>query len=100
MATSAGSTDPAATVRRRVVVAGAVQGVGFRLSCARRARAAALGGWVRNLSDGRVEAVFEGPVQAVEELVAWCRTGPPAARVMGVEIEEDVPRGERAFEVR
>ena len=46
-----------------------------------------LTGWVRNLSDGRVEAVFEGDKNEIEEMIAWCHKGPPAARVSGVSVE-------------
>jgi len=89
-----------ATVRRRVLVHGHVQAVGFRASCLRRAAQAGLGGWVRNTERGDVEAVFEGPTPAVDALVAWCREGPPWARVDGVEASDEPPRGETAFSIR
>jgi acylphosphatase len=73
-------------VRARVLVSGRVQGVFFRHSCAREAAAEGLRGSVRNLRDGRVEAVFQGPKPAVERLIDWCRTGPPAARVEQVTV--------------
>jgi acylphosphatase len=85
--------------RARVVVSGRVQGVFFRVSCARLATQAGLGGFVRNLPDGRVEAVFEGPSDRVEEMVAWCRTGPEPARVDEVEVSSETPAGERSFRV-
>jgi acylphosphatase len=88
------------TVRRRVLVNGRVQAVGFRASCGHRALRAGLGGWVRNLSDGRVEAVFEGPPDPVDELVAWCRVGPPLARVTRVEVAEEPPAGDTRFTIR
>jgi len=69
-------------VRKRVVVAGRVQGVGFRASCAQRARAAGVGGTVRNLPDGRVEAAFEGSADAVDRLVSWCSHGPAYSEVL------------------
>jgi acylphosphatase len=84
-------------IRRRVVVEGRVQGVGYRVSCARQAAAAGLGGSVRNLPDGRVEAIFEGLPDRVEELIAWCRHGPNAARVCRVHISEEPPKGMTAF---
>ncbi len=87
-------------VRRHVVIAGRVQAVGFRASCAHRASDAGLGGWVRNLPDGRVEATFEGPATTVEALVAWCRGGPPMARVTAVAVTDEVPVGETRFVVR
>jgi acylphosphatase len=86
-------------VRRRVLVSGRVQGVGFRVSCARTARQAGVAGFVRNLPDGRVEAVFEGPPAAVEQMVAWCRRGPALARVARVEVREEPPLGDRHFRV-
>ena len=61
-----------------MLVTGRVQGVWFRETCRERAVTAGLGGWVRNLHDGRVEAVFEGPEAAVEQLVEWCHHGPGA----------------------
>jgi acylphosphatase len=92
--------DQAGAVRRRVVVHGRVQAVGFRASCARRALEGELGGWVRNTPDGAVEAVFEGDAAAVEAVVSWCRTGPPLARVTGVEVSDESPQAERGFTVR
>ena len=70
----------------RVFVSGRVQGVFYRYTCAREASAEGLRGTVRNLTDGRVEAVFQGPRPAVERLIAWCRQGPPAARVRDVDV--------------
>jgi acylphosphatase len=71
------------TVRRRVLVEGRVQGVGFRASTVERARSIdpTLAGFVRNLPDGRVEAVIEGEERSVLELVRWCRSGPPSSQV-------------------
>jgi acylphosphatase len=88
-----------ATVRRRVIVTGRVHAVGFRASCAGRAREAGLGGWVRNLPDGRVEATFEGPAAAVATLVDWCRTGPPLARVTAVVATDEPVVGETGFAI-
>jgi acylphosphatase len=87
----------APVARRRVVVRGQVQGVGFRASCARRAQALEVSGSVRNLADGAVEAVFEGPLAAVEAMVAWCREGPPMARVTAVDVNIEEPTGTRGF---
>jgi acylphosphatase len=89
-----------ARVRRHVWVAGRVQGVFFRGTCEQVARARGVDGWVRNLPDLRVEAVFEGPPEAVDALVAWCRSGPPGARVDRVEVVVEEPVGETGFEVR
>lgn len=88
-----------AVKRVRVVVAGQVQGVFFRSTCAILSRQRGLGGFVRNLPDGRVEAAFEGIDDDVDELVAWCRVGPDHARVDRVEIVAEEARGEREFRV-
>jgi acylphosphatase len=85
--------------RVRVRVSGRVQGVFYRATCARLARDAGLGGHVRNLPDGRVEAVFEGPGPDVDRLVEWCRTGPEMARVDEVEIVAEQARGDQEFRV-
>jgi acylphosphatase len=87
------------TARAHVFVSGDVQGVGYRYSAVHRAEALGLGGWVRNLPDGRVEAIFEGPREKVEEAIAWCRQGPPSARVSGVEVRWEEPRGEKNFRI-
>jgi acylphosphatase len=69
------------------------------MSCARQAQAAGVGGTVRNLPDGRVEAVFEGPAEAVAALVAWCERGPAYAQVSDVQVSDEPPCGERVFHV-
>jgi acylphosphatase len=84
-------------VRVRVIVSGRVQGVFFRATCADEARRRGLGGWVRNVADGRVEAVFEGPGPQVEAMIAWCRRGPGGARVDAVETERQQPVGVVSF---
>ena len=85
---------------RRVTVSGRVQGVFFRQTCADRARSERVTGWVRNDPEGSVTAHFEGPPEAVEAMVAWCRTGPPAARVERVNVSETRPERLSAFDVR
>jgi acylphosphatase len=85
--------------RVRVVVSGRVQGVFYRATCARLAREAGAGGFVRNLSDGRVEAAFEGPDHVVDRLVAWCREGPDLARVDDLEVVVEAPVGDVSFRV-
>ena len=85
--------------RVRVIVSGRVQGVFFRQTCATLAREAGVGGSVRNLDDGRVEAVFEGSETAVDRLVAWCREGPDRARVDDVQVTREEPLGETIFRV-
>lgn len=87
-------------IRRRVVVHGRVQGVFFRDSCRRQAESAGVSGFVSNEADGTVAAVFEGDPDGVRRLVDWCRTGPPSARVSGVEVDEEVPTGATGFSVR
>ena len=81
-------------VRAHIYVTGYVQGVFYRHSTAVRAREAGLTGWVRNLPDGRVEAVIEGGDEAVRSLVAWCRAGPPHATVERVEVRWESPTGD------
>jgi acylphosphatase len=83
-----------ARARAHLVVSGRVQGVFYRQSTVDEARRRGLTGWVRNLPDGRVEAEAEGERREVEALVAWCRTGPPAARVEGVEVAWGPATGE------
>jgi acylphosphatase len=89
------------SVRRRVVVRGEVQGVFFRDSTRREAGERGIAGWVTNREDGAVEAVFEGPPDAVEAMIEWCRSGPSRAEVedMEVSLAED-PDGLDGFEVR
>lgn len=87
-------------VRRHVTVKGEVQGVFFREGTRRRATEAGVAGWVANRRDGSVEAVFEGPREAVEELVEFCREGPTAAAVEKAEVEEQPPEGLTGFDVR
>jgi len=81
-------------VRAHVYVSGLVQGVFFRYETTIRARANKVTGWVRNLPDGRVEAVFEGEREAVEKMIAFCRRGPPAAIVREVKVIWEEPTGE------
>jgi acylphosphatase len=90
----------AEVTRVRVVVTGRVQGVWFRDSCRERARAEGVGGWVRNRMDGAVEAELEGAPAAVDRVVAWCRTGPPRARVDAVDVTKLAPTGDPTFHVR
>jgi acylphosphatase len=88
------------TTRARVRVRGAVQGVYYRADARARARSLGVSGWVRNASDGSVEAVFEGDTELVESMIAWCRRGPAGARVDDVEVEWEEPLGEHGFTVR
>ncbi len=90
------SSDP---VRRHVRVSGRVQGVFFRETLRRMAQEAGVNGWARNTRDG-LEAVLEGPKDEVERLVQWCRTGPPHAVVIHVQVDDEAPTGESNFRVR
>ena len=85
--------------RVRVVVAGEVQGVGFRWYCRENALGLGLTGFVRNLPDGRVEAAFEGDPAAVDAMVDWCRRGPRGARVVSAEVEELPTTGDTGFRI-
>jgi acylphosphatase len=93
-------TDDDDRTRAHVFVSGRVQGVYYRATTRETAEDRGVDGWVRNLDDGRVEAVFEGSRTAVEGMVEWCETGSPAADVEGVEVEYDDPEGEDGFRVR
>ncbi|HUP99862.1 MAG TPA: acylphosphatase [Aeromicrobium sp.] len=86
-------------VRLRVVVHGRVQGVYFRAECREAARAHRVSGWVSNQPDGTVYAEFEGPKDAVDAMVGWCRTGPDRAHVTDVAVTELAPTGEAGFSV-
>jgi len=87
-------------VRAHVFVSGRVQGVYYRANTRDTARDRGVDGWVRNLDDGRVEAVFEGDRETVESMVAWCHEGSPRARVDDVEVEYEQPTGENGFRIR
>lgn len=87
--------------RAHVRVSGQVQGVFFRDSAREKARELGLAGHVKNSPDGDVEALFEGPSEAVEEMVRWCEQGPPQASVENVEVNYEPARGDlTGFEVR
>ena len=83
-----------------VFVAGMVQGVFYRSWAEQTARQLGLKGWVRNLPDGRVEAVFEGNKKSVERMVGLCRKGPPHAKVENVDARKERASGFEGFEVR
>ena len=86
--------------RVRVLVRGRVHGVFFRAEARSRAESLGVAGWIRNLPDGSVEAVFEGEDERVESMVGWCRRGPAGAEVESVEVEREEPAGEAGFRVR
>jgi acylphosphatase len=89
-----------AEARAHVFVSGLVQGVFFRAETSRLARSKDVAGWVRNLPDGRVEAVFEGPRWAVESMLEWMRAGPRGAAVSSVDVSWEDPGTEHGFSVR
>jgi len=86
-------------IRVRVVVEGRVQGVFYRDSCRREAQRLGVRGWVRNRIDGAVEVVAEGPRERVEELLTWCRQGPPRASVTRISVTDEAPAAERSFRI-
>ncbi|MER3492873.1 MAG: acylphosphatase [Mastigocladus sp. ERB_26_2] len=88
------------SIRVHLFISGRVQGVGYRFATVDTASQLGLSGWVRNLPDGRVEAVFEGVQEVVEEMIRWCHQGPPAAMVKDVVVEYEEPEGLNRFEVR
>ena len=90
--------DP--VVRARVLVSGKVQGVFYRDTTKKEAVKRGVRGWVRNLKDGRVEAVFEGEAAAVDAMVAWCRVGSPLSRPTFVERLDEAEEGLQGFEIR
>ncbi len=93
------SVDSSGLIRVHVWISGRVQGVGYRASTWDMAQLLKLKGWVCNLWDGRVEAVFEGSPDQVQEMLRWCHQGPPAAVVQEVTIEYETPQGVQSFEI-
>ena len=87
-------------VRAHAWISGRVQGVYFRAYAEDEAAFRNVAGWIRNTPDGRVEVVFEGSRASVEAMLQWCHHGSPAARVTGVEVTREEPRGESGFRVR
>jgi acylphosphatase len=87
-------------IRNHLLISGQVQGVCFRDSYRRMALQRGVSGWVRNLPDGRVEAVLEGPPEEVHALVDWAHRGPDAATVTGVAVREERPEGLGGFAIR
>ncbi len=85
----------------RAIISGRVQGVNFRMETSLAADRYGVNGWVRNLADGTVEAYIEGDVQNVDSMLDWCRKGPPAASVTGVNvIKEDYTGKYKDFTIR
>ena len=95
-------SDKSSGRRVKVCIAGRVQGVGYRYSTIQKAISLGLSGWVRNLTNGDVEAVFQGEPETVDHMIEWCRKGPAFAKVRSVDVtDEDLLPGDRQpFEVR
>ncbi len=87
-------------IRYQVLITGRVQGVSFRAACQRMAWQHGVAGWVRNLADGGVEAVFEGPADQVEHMLEWARRGPRLAEVTDVATAAQPPEGLGSFMIR
>lgn len=86
-------------VQAHVYISGNVQGVYFRASTQEQAQRLEVNGWVKNLDDGRVEAVFEGPQSAVDALLEWCHEGPTRASVAAVDVTFQEPEGIEGFSI-
>lgn len=88
-------------VRAHVLVTGWVQGVFFRTETQHEARTHHVNGWIRNLPDDRVEAIFEGEKEDVKELIKFCKRGPTAAKVTAVDVTWEAYSGKfNSFEIR
>lgn len=87
-------------IQAHVLISGKVQGVGYRYYTTRQAQALKLNGWVRNLPDGRVEAVFEGKRSTIDKMIEWCYQGSPNAVVTDVEVKLEAWSGLQGFEMR
>jgi len=86
---------------KHIVISGKVQGVFFRASTRQKAEQIGVNGWVRNTSDGKVEALFEGDEKKVNKLIEWCRHGPNLAEVKEVNIQEKEPTyGYTSFSIK
>jgi acylphosphatase len=96
---TSGTTRLVERIRCRVVVRGRVQGVWFRGSVAEAARGCGVDGWVRNRTDGSLEAVFEGRPDVVDRLVEYCRHGPPGAVVTRIDTHAEPLHGETIFTI-
>ncbi|MBD2043564.1 acylphosphatase [Microcoleus sp. FACHB-672] len=94
------NSSPPNSIRAHVIVSRRVQGVGYRFSTLDEANSRGITGWVRNLPDGRVEAVFEGTEETVTEMIRWCDQGPPTSVVKDVFVEYQKPEGLQQFDIR
>lgn len=93
-------SSPQKQVRTHVFISGKVQGVGYRYFTMRKASQLNISGWVQNLPDGRVEAIFEGDREIVEKMINWCYEGSPSAVVGDVNVEYSEPEGLEGFKLR
>ncbi|NEP03091.1 MAG: acylphosphatase [Symploca sp. SIO2E9] len=91
---------PQEQIRAHVFISGKVQGVGYRYSTLHQAKLLGISGWVQNLFDGRVEAVFEGTGEAIQAMIGWCHHGPLSAVVQDVAVDYGILEGLRGFEIR
>ena len=82
------------SIRKHVVINGKVQGVFFRSSAQKRATSLGIGGWIKNMPDGKVEAVFEGKEEAVRKMLSWCWKGSGPAHVIDLKTKDEEPSGE------
>jgi acylphosphatase len=92
-------SSPQQAIRAHVFITGRVQGVGYRYSTMDEATRLGVKGWVRNVPNGCVEAVFEGTRNTVESMIHWCHSGPTAARVQDVAVEYEEPEGLLGFKI-
>jgi acylphosphatase len=92
-------SETTAQIQATVLISGRVQGVGYRVNTQRQARQLGLTGWVQNLADGRVEAVFEGTPEQVDAMVKWCHLGPLSAKVTEVTATYYPPEGLTQFKI-
>ncbi len=81
------------------MISGQVQGVGYRAATWDTANRLELNGWVRNLADRRVEAVFEGAKDSIERMIQWCHQGPPSAQIQTVTVEYESAEGLQGFQI-
>ncbi len=84
--------------RAHLFISGKVQGVFFRANTVEKAKELEVNGWVKNLDDGRVEAVFEGDKESVQKMIDWCMVGPDSANVENIDIKWEEPKGLDNFE--
>jgi len=87
-------------IRKRAIVTGTVQGVGFRWAAREQAQAIGVAGWARNRADGSVEVEVEGEPATVDRMLAWLREGPPGSEVAALDVTDAAPDGDDGFRIR